>query len=233
MVLRFIPNFLTLCNLMCGCVGIVAIAQGEVSRAAYLIWAAAAFDFADGLAARALKAYSPIGGDLDSLADMVSFGVLPGYMVFSLINQAADVGVPGLAYAGFSVAVFSALRLAIFNVDTRQKDHFIGLPVPASALLISALPLGDLPVFQTLVSQSWVLLLVAALVSYLMVSPFPLLAFKFDGLRWQGNEAKLIFMLLAVVLFAVLQVVAIPIIILAYIGLSLVINRKSIAEGEA
>ena len=211
---------------MCGCVGIVAVAQGEIPRAAYLIWAAAAFDFADGLAARALKAYSPIGGDLDSLADMVSFGVLPGYIVFSLINQAADTNVPFLAYAGFSVAVFSALRLAIFNVDTRQKDHFIGLPVPASALLISALPLGDLPVFRTLVGQSWVLLLVTALVSYLMVSPFPLLAFKFDGLRWQGNEAKLIFMLLAAVLFAALQVVAIPMVIIAYIIFSLILNRQ-------
>lgn len=227
MILRYIPNFLTLSNLAAGCAGIVAVAEGDLTRAAYLIWLAAAFDFADGLAARALKAYSPIGGDLDSLADMVSFGVLPSFIVFRLIESAGATGIPGLAYAGFSIAVFSALRLAIFNVDTRQKDQFIGLPVPASALLISSLPLGDLPIFRSLVGQPGVLVAVTAVVSYLMVAPVPLLAFKFQGLAWQGNEVKLIFMAGALGLFAWLGVVAIPIIIIAYVVLSVVVSRRN------
>ncbi len=202
MILRYIPNFLTLCNLLCGCVGLVAVSDGNLTQAAYLIWAAAAFDFADGLAARALKAYSPIGGDLDSLADMVSFGALPGFIVFSLIRQAPTTEITALAYVGFLLAVFAALRLAIFNVDTRQKEQFIGLPVPASALLISSLPLGTLPLFQETVSQPLVLVLVAVVTSYLMVAPVPLLAFKFKSTTWKGNEVKFTFMatLLALVL---------------------------------
>ena len=228
MVFRHFPNFLTLCNLLCGCVGIVAVAQGQLLLAAYLIWAAAAFDFADGLAARALKAYSSIGGDLDSLADMVSFGVLPGFIVFHLIEEAISPEWMILAYAGFSIAVFSALRLAIFNVDTRQKDQFIGLPVPASALLISSLPLGTLPVFQELVRQPAVLIAITAIDSYLMVSPIPLLAFKFKSTTWKGNEVKFSFIALALLLFLLLGTVAIPIIIIAYIILSLLVNYKVI-----
>ena len=226
MIFRHIPNFLTLCNLLCGCGGIVAVANGHLDRAAYLIWVAAAFDFADGLAARALKAYSPIGGDLDSLADMVSFGVLPGFIVFSLIEQATVEGAL-VAYVGFSLAVFSALRLAIFNVDTRQKDQFIGLPVPASALLISSLPLGTLPIFRELVGHPVVLIVITALDSYLMVAPVPLLAFKFKNMSWPGNEVKFVFMATALLLFILLKTVAIPIIIGAYIILSVVVNRRN------
>ena len=227
MILRYIPNFLTICNLLCGCVGLVATADGELERAAYLIWAAAAFDFADGLAARALKSYSPIGGDLDSLADMVSFGALPSFIMLRLLQQAIDTEPAIIVYAGFSIAVFSALRLAIFNVDTRQKDHFIGLPVPASAMLVSALPLGELPIFQDLVSEPLVLGIIIALLSYLMVAPVPLLAFKFQGLAWQGNEVKIVFMLVSLALFVWLQAVAIPIVILGYIGLSLAVGQKN------
>ena len=227
MIFKHFPNFLTLCNLLCGCVGIVAVAQGQLRLGGYLIWAAAAFDFADGLAARALKSYSSIGGDLDSLADMVSFGVLPGFIMFQLIGQTTPPEWSWLAYAGFSIAVFSALRLAIFNVDTRQKDQFIGLPVPASALLISSLPLGTAPFFQTLISYPAVLMAVVALNSYLMVAPVPLLAFKFSSTTWRGNEVKFSFIALSLLLFLLLRVVAIPIIIIAYVLLSIVINYKA------
>ena len=226
MIFKHVPNFLTLCNLLCGCVGIVAVAQGQLAPAAYLIWAAAAFDFADGLAARALRAYSSIGGDLDSLADMVSFGVLPSFIVFRLIGQTTADEWTLLAYVGFSLAVFSALRLAIFNVDTRQKDQFIGLPVPASALLISSLPLGTVPVFQELVSDPIVLVLITAVDSYLMVASIPLLAFKFKSTAWQGNEVKFTFIALSLLLFFLLRTTAIPIIIIAYVILSLVVNVR-------
>ncbi len=226
MILRHLPNALTLSNLLCGCAGLVAVAEGNLALAAYLIWAAAAFDFADGLAARALNAYSPIGADLDSLADMVSFGALPGFIMFRLIEGGADSEWSLVAYLGFSLAVFSALRLAIFNVDTRQKDQFIGLPVPASALLVSALPLGDLPIFRSLVQEPLVLLSVVAVLSYLMVAPVPLLAFKFKSKAWQGNQVKYVFLVVAALLFVLLKVVAIPIIIIAYVLLSVVLNSR-------
>lgn len=223
---QHLPNVLTLGNLLCGCAGLVAVAENNLPLAAYLIWAAAAFDFADGLAARALNAYSPIGGDLDSLADMVSFGALPGFIMFRMIEGNVDSEWTLLAYLGFSLAVFSALRLAIFNVDTRQKDQFIGLPVPASALLISSLPLGDLPAFRRLVQEPLVLILIIAMLSYLMVAPLPLLAFKFKSKTWQGNEVKYTFLIAALVLFIFLKVVAIPIIIIAYLVLSVVLNTR-------
>lgn len=227
MIFRHLPNVLTLCNLLCGCAGLVAVAESNLPLAAYLIWAAAAFDFADGLAARALHAYSPIGGDLDSLADMVSFGALPGFIMYRMIGGNVGEEWELLAYLGFSLAVFSALRLAIFNVDTRQKEQFIGLPVPASALLISSLPLGTLPAFRDFVQQPAVLLSVVALLSYLMVSSLPLLAFKFKSKGWQGNEVKYVFLIFALLLFVWLKVVAIPIIIIAYLGLSAVINART------
>lgn len=223
---RHLPNALTLGNLLCGCAGLVAVAELNLPLAAYLIWAAAAFDFADGLAARALNAYSPIGGDLDSLADMVSFGALPGFIMFRMIEGNIEAEWTLLAYLGFSLAVFSALRLATFNVDTRQQDQFIGLPVPASALLISSLPLGDLPAFRSLVEEPLVLILVVAILSYLMVAPLPLLAFKFKSKTWQGNEVKYTFLIMALLLFIFLQVVAIPLIIIAYVILSIVINQR-------
>ena len=226
MIFRYLPNALTLANLLGGCAGLVAVANENLPLAGYLIWASAAFDFADGLAARALRAYSPIGGDLDSLADMVSFGALPGFITFRLIEQNVAPEWSWVAYLGFSLAVFSALRLAIFNVDTRQKDQFIGLPVPASALLVSSLPLGTLPAFQDLVQQPLVVILVVALLSYLMVAPLPLLAFKFKHNRWRGNEVKFIFLFFSLVLFVLLKVVAIPIIIIAYLGLSVVVNAR-------
>lgn len=229
---RHLPNVLTLCNLLCGCAGLVAVAENKLSLAAYLIWAAAAFDFADGLAARALNAYSPIGGDLDSLADMVSFGALPGFIMFWMIGGNLESEWELLAYLGFALAVFSALRLAIFNVDTRQKDQFVGLPVPASALLISALPLGDLPAFRNLVQEPLVLILILAMLSYLMVAPLPLLAFKFKSKTWQGNEVKYSFLIAALVLFILLQVVAIPIIIIAYVILSIVINQRRVERSD-
>ncbi len=227
MIFRHLPNALTLSNLLCGCAGLVAVSDGNLSLAAYLIWAAAAFDFADGLAARALSAYSPIGGDLDSLADMVSFGALPGFIMYRMIEGNVESEWALLAYLGFSLAVFSALRLAIFNVDTRQKDQFIGLPVPASALLISSLPLGDLPAFRSLVQEPLVLIGIVALLSYLMVAQLPLLAFKFKSKTWQGNEVKYTFLLAALLLFILLQVVAIPIIIIAYLVLSAVLHART------
>jgi len=224
---KYIPNIITLSNLLSGCFGIVAASQRDLEMAAYFIWIAALLDFADGLVARALKAYSTIGGDLDSLADMVSFGVLPSFIMFGLIQNAVGVDSTWVPFLGFAIAAFSALRLAIFNVDTRQKDKFIGLPTPASALLISALPLGTLAWFQALTTSPAFLIVLTLVVAYLLVANIELLAFKFKNYSWAENKLKYVFMATSIILFVLLRSVAIPIVTLLYILLSVIVSTKS------
>ncbi len=227
---KYIPNIITLSNLLSGCFGIVAASRGDLEMAAYFIWIAALLDFADGLVARALKAYSTIGGDLDSLADMVSFGVLPSFIMFGLIQNSIGLEDTWIPYVAFAIAAFSALRLAIFNVDTRQKDKFIGLPTPASALLISALPLGTLAWFQALIASPAFLIVLTLVDAYLLVANIELLAFKFKNYSWAENKLKYIFMATSIVLFILFRSVAIPIVTLLYILLSVIVSTKSGSE---
>lgn len=198
--------------------------------AAYFIWIAALLDFADGLVARALKAYSTIGGDLDSLADMVSFGVLPSFIMFYLIEDALVGQYTWLAYLAFTIATFSALRLAIFNVDTQQTDKFIGLPTPSSAMLVSSLPLGTLVWFQELVANPVFLIGLALVDAYLLVANIELLAFKFKNYSWAENKLKYIFIIISVTLFISLRSIAIPIVLLFYILVSVIVSTKSGGE---
>lgn len=215
---RHIPNFLTCCNLLSGCLGIVFVLEGRLVPAAYFVWIAAFFDFLDGFAARILKVSSPIGKELDSLADMVSFGLLPSVVIYKMLAAAnAPEYVP---YLAFSIAVFSALRLAIFNLDIRQTDSFRGLPTPANALLITALPLLT-GTIATLFQEYWVLCLITVLSSYLLVSNIELFALKFKNFSWKDNKIRFTFLALAVLLLAGLHLAAIPVIILLYIALSL------------
>src|SRR5690242_19132741 len=138
-MIRHLPNFLTCCNLICGCFGIVCLLENRNIPAAYFVWTAGVFDFFDGFTARMLKVSSPIGKELDSLADVVSFGVLPALVMYKLIgDHTANEWLP---YAAFMIAAFSALRLAIFNVDETQTDSFKGLNTPANSLFITSLPL--------------------------------------------------------------------------------------------
>lgn len=229
---KYIPNFITLGNLLTGCFGILCAARGNLELASYCIWISALLDFADGLVARALKAYSTIGGDLDSLADVVSFGVLPAFIMFGLLENAFNVSEAWPAYIAFAIAAFSALRLAIFNVDTRQKDKFIGLPTPASALLISALPLGTLDWFQAMVANPPFLIVLTLVDAYLLVAGIELLAFKFKNYSWADNKLKYGFLILSLILFALLRSVAIPIVLLLYILLSVVVSTKSETEAQ-
>ncbi len=215
---RHIPNFLTCGNLLCGCLGIVFVLEGRPVPATYFVWASAVFDFFDGFAARILKVSSPIGKELDSLADMVSFGLLPSVVIYKMLVAAnAPEYVP---YFAFSVAVFSALRLAIFNLDVRQTEVFRGLPTPANALLITALPLLT-GTIATLFQEYWVVCLITVLSSFLLVSNIELFALKFKNFSWQDNKIRFTFLALAVLLLAILQLTAIPVIILLYIALSL------------
>jgi CDP-diacylglycerol--serine O-phosphatidyltransferase len=186
--------------------------------AAYFVWIACIFDFFDGFAARILKVSSPIGKELDSLADLISFGLLPSVVLYKMLVAAnAPEYVP---YLAFSIAVFSALRLAIFNLDERQSDSFRGLPTPANALFVTSLPLLT-GIVAIALYDYWVLCFMAVISSYLLVSGIELFALKFKNFSWQDNKIRFTFLALAVLLLVVLQRAAIPVIILLYIALSL------------
>ncbi|GAA3934217.1 CDP-alcohol phosphatidyltransferase family protein [Hymenobacter algoricola] len=219
-----LPNAVTCLNLFAGCLALCNIFAGHLETAAYLVGLAAAFDFADGLLARALHASSPIGKDLDSLADVVSFGVVPGALLFHLLQQSAELPA-WLPYAGFIVTVFSALRLAKFNNDTRQTNSFIGLPTPACTLVVASLPLilaHDSFQLTPLILSPWLLLGLTALLSGLLVAEIPLFALKFKNLTWADNSLRFVFLLLAVGLLIGLGAAAVPLVVLLYVLLSVV-----------
>lgn len=217
---RHIPNALTCGNLLCGCIGIVAVIEQWNVEAAYFVWAAVVFDFFDGFAARALKVSSPIGKELDSLADMVSFGVLPSVMMYSMMTKVTTT--PLYAYTAFLIAVFSAVRLAKFNIDERQHFGFIGLPTPASALLITGLPFLTGNFVEDFEWSIFALMAITVLISWLMVSPIPLLALKFKTYGWKSNEMRFTLLVVSVLLLAILGSAAIVLVIILYILLSLV-----------
>ncbi len=226
-----LPNIITCANLLTGCVGIWLAMRGDSVTASYLVGLAAAFDFADGLVARALKQYSPVGKELDSLADVVSFGVLPAVLMAQMLaGTSAAAGAPWLPLLGFLLTTFAALRLAKFNVDTRQTTSFVGLPTPAATLFVAALPLvlaapgagignGLLAPF---LRTAPVLLGLIGLLCWLMVAEIPLFALKFTSLRPEPlNLLRYGFVAASVVLVAALGWAGVPLAILLYIGLSL------------
>lgn len=217
-MIRHLPNFLTCCNLLCGCFGIVFVLEGREIPAAYFVWLAGVFDFFDGFAARMLKVTSSIGKELDSLADVVSFGVLPALVMYKMISASSDSS--ALPYIGFTIAVFSALRLAIFNVDETQRDSFRGLNTPANTIFITSLPLLYNQVGRWLYEPA-VLVAITLLFSFLLVSRIEFFAFKFKSFRWEDNKMRFTFLLLAVLLLISLQYLAVPIVILLYIVFSL------------
>jgi CDP-diacylglycerol--serine O-phosphatidyltransferase len=215
---RHIPNVLTSGNLLCGCLGLVSILNNLPIESAYFIWAACVFDFFDGFAARWLKVASPIGKELDSLADMVSFGVLPSIVMFQWIDASAEIG--WTAYAALLIAIFSALRLAKFNIDSRQTDSFIGVPTPANALFITSLIF--LPeILRSNVINPMVLTTIAIIASLLLVSPIELFALKFKDFSWQNNKVRFVFLGLSIILLFILKAGALPLVILSYIVISL------------
>jgi CDP-diacylglycerol--serine O-phosphatidyltransferase len=223
-MIRHLPNFLTCCNLICGCLGIVFLLENRGVPAAYFVWAAGLFDYFDGFVARLLKVSSPIGKELDSLADVVSFGVLPALVMYKLIGEHSTSEV--LPYIGFTIAAFSALRLAIFNIDETQTDSFKGLNTPANTLFITSLPLLP-PAMGEWLYQPWLLVAITLVFSLLLVSRIEIFALKFKNFTWADNKVRFTFLLLAVLLLALFQVTAIPFIILLYIGLSLGVNAFS------
>jgi CDP-diacylglycerol--serine O-phosphatidyltransferase len=235
-VKRHIPNAITALNLVCGCLSIIAALNGELMTASVFIGVAAVLDFFDGFLARLLKAYSDIGKQLDSLCDMVSFGVAPGMIFYSLSGSCFNPsgGFCINTYIAFLIPVFSAIRLAKFNIDTRQSDSFIGVPTPANAIFIASIPFimhydtfGVAWIFE----NSYFLTLFPFLAAYMLVAELPLLALKFKSFGWKGNEYRFILIGTAVLSVLLFQYLGIALAIILYVLISIVNNiqqQKSI-----
>ncbi|MDB5258616.1 MAG: pssA [Chitinophagaceae bacterium] len=237
-MIKNIPNFITCINLLFGCLGLMFLVQDQPVCAACCIWAAAVCDFFDGFAARAVKAESPMGKELDSLADVVSFGVLPAFIWFYYIIQSIQPGVSftqipdGLyiSYIAFIMAICSAWRLAKFNIDTRQTDHFRGVPTPANALVWSAVPFISseslFPWAQLWMNQPVFVLIFGLVMSILLVVDTPLIALKFKDWSWKSNKIKYSFLLLSVALLVSLQANGIFFVFATYLGASFLENKN-------
>ncbi|WP_353721431.1 CDP-diacylglycerol--serine O-phosphatidyltransferase [Dyadobacter sp. 676] len=230
MIRRNIPNALTCGNLLCGCIGVVEAFHNNLILSCVLIGVALIFDFLDGFMARLLKVTSPIGRDLDSLADVVTFGVLPSIIVYQLLMQS----IPDLfgiwkAYFAFVIAIFSAIRLAKFNNDPRQSDSFIGVPTPANAMLIASLPLivhTESDFWKDIIIDTNNLLILTVVMSLALVMELPLIALKFKNFGWKGNESRFVLIGLTLVLLVTLKFLAVPAILIVYVLLSLADNLR-------
>lgn len=230
-ITRHIPNTLTCLNLFSGCIACVMAFEARYEAALGFIILSAAFDFFDGMMARVLNAHSAIGKDLDSLADDISFGVAPSLIVFSLFKEmnypeAMASMASYFPYLAFLPAVFSALRLAKFNNDTRQTSSFVGLPVPANALFWASLAAGG---HSWLTSESFYplcLLLLVAIFSWLLVSEIPMFSLKFKNLSWKDNKVSFVFLIVCIPLLLFMGVCSFSAIIVWYILLSLVTKKS-------
>jgi CDP-diacylglycerol---serine O-phosphatidyltransferase len=224
MIRKNLPNAITCLNLFAGCIAVVFAFQGAYMTSALFIGLAAIFDFFDGFAARLLKAYSNIGKELDSLADVVSFGVAPGTMVYNFILEQTLItgNSPLLAWAGFLIPVFSALRLAKFNIDERQTSSFIGLPTPANALFW-AFGIGSAFNFFLDYTFDPILLVIGvALFCWLLVSNLPMFSLKFKSFGWKGNRLRYYFLAGCILLIILLGFSGISACIVWYIILSVI-----------
>lgn len=221
-----IPNALTLCNLLLGCMAAVfALRFDDIQISFWLIAAAAVFDFLDGLAARLLGSYSLVGKELDSLADVISFGFAPSAILFSMYQAMGGTGMAG--YLVFILAAFSALRLAKFNIDESQTDGFIGMPTPAAALFVASA--GSVMASGLYTVHPYTVIAAALALSALLVSNIPMFALKFKHYGFRGNEVRYLFVLAALAALFVWQIVSIPFIILGYVLLSIVLCSAKVS----
>ena len=230
-ITRNIPNTITCCNLISGCIATLSAFMGEIHMALLWIIIGAIFDFFDGMSARLLHVSSPIGKELDSLADDITFGMAPAAIVFyemGIMEYPAFLAPvqPYMPFVAFLIAAFSALRLAKFNLDERQAMGFIGLPTPANALFWGALLVGAGDIIENTTWMVPVVIVMILLSCWLLVSEIPMFALKFKHWGWKGNEVKYLFLITCVPLLIVFGVTALAIIIAWYVILSVLTNRK-------
>jgi len=234
---NYVPNAFTMANLFSGSLGVVFAVQDKLELAAICVALGIFFDFFDGFFARILNASSEVGLQLDSLADMVTSGVVPGIVMYQLLNHATglpwgDDPLIKTGYIGFAIILASGYRLAKFNVDTRQTTSFIGLPTPANALLILSLPLiymySDYAFAKACIENPYFLLILTAISCILLNAELPLFALKFKSWDWAENKIRYLFLVASVVLLATLQYAGVPVVIFLYIVLSLVFRQKEV-----
>jgi CDP-diacylglycerol--serine O-phosphatidyltransferase len=224
---KHFPNAITCANLFSGCVGIVLAFKGELVAASYAIFLSAIFDFFDGLASRVLKSFSGIGKDLDSLADVVSFGVLPAVIMYQLFLQGHQIDNVStyLNFIAFLIAVFSALRLAKFNTDTRQSENFIGLPTPANAILIASFPIiisHNNQYYTPYLVNPYILTGFTIVMCTLLVLEVPMMSLKFKNSDFNENIYRYFLLLISEILILFFKFAAVPVVILIYIILSII-----------
>lgn len=221
---KHIPNTITCCNLIAGCIATYYAFQGCYYEALLFIIIGAVFDFFDGMSARLLHVSSPIGKELDSLADDITFGFAPSAMVFSFLSS-FHIHLTFVPFLAFIIAAFSALRLAKFNLDERQAMGFIGLPTPANALYWGSLIVGTHRWLDQLPGGVVTLLVMMFFSCYLLVSEIPMFALKFKQWGWKGNEVRYLFIISCVPLLAFFGITGIAIIIGWYVVLSILTQR--------
>ncbi len=230
---KSIPNIITSSNLFSGCISVVFAFQGLLAEAALLILVGAFLDFFDGLSARLLKVSSPIGKELDSLADVITFGFAPSVIVYQLLLELFPEQ-PLIPYMAFIIAVFSAYRLAKFNIDDRQTSSFIGVPTPANALFWLSIPLIEWQAVHfsselansvyEIMTQPIFIIVNTIVWSLLLIAEIPLFALKFSSFKWKDNQLKFSFIGTSIILFVLFYFIAIPIILILYIILSVITN---------
>ena len=226
---KHIPNTITLLNLFCGCIALVFAFQGAFEMAFLFVALGIFLDFFDGFFARLFKVSSPLGLQLDSLADMVTSGAVPGLVMYQLMRAGSGWDGTWIPFLGFLITVGSCYRLANFNIDTRQTDSFIGLPTPANALFILSLPLvkansSSFFVFEALTDHG-ILLAITIFSAYILNAEIPLFSLKVKNLSFSDNKLRIVFLILAAILVIFLNYTAIPLVIILYVFLS-VINNK-------
>lgn len=237
---RHIPNAITCGNLVSGCLSILFLASNMPFKAALMIFIAGLFDFLDGFAARLLKVHSPIGADLDSLSDVVSFGVAPGFIMYWLMSRYFDSrvwlyqwwwsieGFNVLPCLAFLLPVFAAIRLARFNIDDTQTTTFRGIPAPGMAIFIASLPLA-LSQAEHLTDGAldfWACLGITIIFSVMMVCRLRFFSLKMKSANWKGNEVRWIFLIIAVVSFAIFRFLALPFVMMVYVLMSIFFAEK-------
>jgi CDP-diacylglycerol--serine O-phosphatidyltransferase len=227
MIKKHIPNTITCCNLISGCIATYFAFQGDYRTALLFIIIGAVFDFFDGMVARLLHVSSPIGKELDSLADCITFGFAPSAVIFDFLKTSVDY-LPGhyLTYAAFVMAAFSALRLAKFNLDERQSLGFIGLPTPANALFWGALLVGAGDAIAASPYTYWAVFAGIFVSSYLLVSEIPMFALKFKNWGWHDNQVKYIFVLTCIPMILLLGIIGLAAVIAWYVILSIITQRR-------
>lgn len=235
---RHLPNLLTLSNLFCGCCAVVLLLYGQPVEAAWFTLASFLFDYADGMVARALDVTGSMGRELDSLADVVSFGVAPGAMLYMLLAESCCSGqtfcLPALP--AFVLSTFGAYRLARFNLDTEHRDFFVGLSTPGCTVFVLGLMLAahdnQFGLGTFISGQPWVIYAVVAVFSYLMVSDVPMFGLKVRSLRWRENKLTIVFFVLAVAALLFLKGLGLSLAVLFYIVLSIFSRNKILHTAE-